>query len=140
MKLYYEKDINNKIKYYKFEKSGSDSIVIEDTFEKGKMNITIVGQDSKGFNRFVYDSTTYNYEGPIKNLALIIIGSILGFIILLVIIIYVIRCLIRRYKENEIDEKKTEKLYNKQDIKKCADFCADFQYMEDENEQKCEKY
>ena len=140
MKLYYEKDINNKIKYYKFEKSGSDSIVIEDTFEKGKMNITIVGQDSKGFNRFVYDSTTHNYEGPIKNLALIIIGSILGFIILLVIIIYVIRCLIRRHKENEIDEKKTEKLYNKQDIKKCADFCADFQYMEDENEQKCEKY
>ena len=47
MELYYEK-YKNSLKYYEVKEKGEDDehiLEISDTFEKGAMNITIVGQD-----------------------------------------------------------------------------------------------
>ena len=53
IELFYEKDINEDLKYYKFQKKGSNKITLSDSFIKGNINIFIVGQDINGFNRFI---------------------------------------------------------------------------------------
>ena len=115
MELYYEKD-KNSLKYYEVnEKEEDDDYILEisDTFVKGPMNITIVGQDSKGFRAFVYAREEYIYIGnPKSYLTYIIIGSIAGAIVLIIII-----CVIyskvkknKKRKEEEYFKKQNEKI------------------------------
>ena len=115
MELYYEKD-KNSLKYYEVnEKEEDDEYILEisDTFVKGPMNITIVGQDSKGFRAFVYAREEYIYIGnPKSYLTYIIIGSIAGAIVLIIII-----CVIyskvkknKKRKEEEYFKKQNEKI------------------------------
>jgi hypothetical protein len=142
IELYYEKDINKDIKYYEFQKTGSGTIEVKDSFENGKLCIIIVGQDTKGFNRFVYYSTTFKYTGD-YSLALTIVITIPGVIILSIVIICVIRYIKRKRRNNKDEEKKTEILYNQKDDKKYADFSSDFKYLSnasDEKESKDDKY
>lgn len=70
------KYINNNSKIYEFQQIGKGTFEKEDSFEKGNMFISIVGQDTKGFNQIVYYSGEYNFKGEKKSyLMVIIIGS-----------------------------------------------------------------
>ena len=117
IKLFYEKDINKDIKYYEFQEKGPNTIKISDSFEKGNMIITIVGQDTEGFKRFVYNTTIYNYKGEKKTyLTLIIISIVVGAVLVILIILYVIRYIRKKNMNNDITKDKvTEKL-------NCKDF------------------
>ena len=126
IKLFYEKD-SNITKYYEFKNKDNNIFEIEDSFKKGFMNITIVGQDTQEFNRFIYDNTKYEYKDEKKSyILIIIIASIVGLIIIAIIIICIIRYRRRKEMENELfGEEKTEILPNKKNNKKetkCLDF------------------
>ena len=98
---------------------GRNTIKISDSFEKGVMNITIVGQDTEGFKRFVYNTTIYNYKGEKKSKpyrTLIIITIVVGAVLVILIILYVIRYIRKKNMNNDITKDKvTEKL-------NCKDF------------------
>ena len=94
-----------------------NTIKISDSFEKGVMNITIVGQDTEGFKRFVYNTTIYNYKGEKKTyLTLIIISIVVGAVLVILIILCVVRYIRKKNMNNDITKDKvTEKL-------NCKDF------------------
>ena len=103
------------------------------------MNISIIGQDTRGFNRFVCDSKTHEYEGKIKYLELIIAGCVIGSIILFVIVFNVVRCVRKCRSDNDNQLIKTDVLKNQ---KKETYESADFKYLsEQKNDEKYnEKY
>ena len=115
MELYYEKDKNN-LKYYEVKEKGEDDehiLEISDSFEKGAMNITIVGQDDEGFRSFVFGRKKYIYiDNPKSYLTYIIIGIVAG-IIALIIIICVICYKVKKKKERKknISKNKMKKYY-----------------------------
>ena len=133
MELYHEKH-KNSLKYYEVKEKGEDDehiLEISDTFEKGAMNITIVGQDYEGYRSFVFSRKEYIYiDNPKSYLTYIIIG-IAGGVIALIIIICVICYKVKKIKKGKEEEYFKEQneiiLLNKSDEKekkyeKCADF------------------
>ena len=126
IQLFYEKDNNTDIKYYKVQKKGSgNSLKISDSFIIGDLNIIVVGQDTQGFNRFVYAQTRYYYEGnDDSNHTLIIVLSILGGICLLVAIIISIRCIRKKLRDSDLESNKAEKLFNQKIEETNPDFLA----------------
>ena len=157
LEQYYEKDKNNNTKYYVFQKKGNDTFEISDTFKKGENIITIIGQDTEGFNRFVYERKTYNYEGEEKekesksNLTGIIIGAVAGgFVLLIIIIVIIVKHknklntrledekikLLKNKCEENTDFKKYEESADFKKYEESADFkklkeCADFKKNEE---------
>ena len=135
MKLYYEKDKNRNIKYYECKDIGNKELEIKDSFEEGEMNIAIVGQDIKGFNKFVYSSTKHIFKKSKIFLVIIIVVSVVLVAILIVLILYF--CKIKRRKNNFDDifgDEKTKVLTNKKAETKCLDFID----YDDENDDKKE--
>ena len=146
IKKYYEKGINNNTKYYEFQRNGTkNTFEIVDSIKREMILITIVGQDTEGFHRFVY--TNHQYDNTEKKekekpeeksyLKIIIIASIIGAILIIVIII----CIAKKRKKyiNEIlEEEKTMELNKQEKEKENADFkkyerSADCEYEIKEN-------
>jgi len=130
------KNINNNSKIYEFQQIGKGTFEKTDSFEKGDMLISIVGQDTKGFNQIVYNSKEYNYKGEKKSyLVVIIIGSI---ILTVIIIFCVLRHIKKKKKSKEPEYEKMQILPNKKD-EDSADFknykeSADFKKYENIND------
>ena len=55
--------------------------------------ITIVGQDTEGFHRFIYTRHEYDYRANEEKtyLTIIIIASVIGAIIIIVLILCIVR-------------------------------------------------
>ena len=67
-------NITKETKIYEFKKKGGGTFQIIDSFEKGLKQVTIIGQDTKEFNRIVYTQKIIVYEEEKKSyLAIIII-------------------------------------------------------------------
>ena len=126
LKKYLEKDIdiNNNTKYYEFQNNGSGSFEILDSFKQGMIFVSIVGQDTEGFNRLVYNGTKYNYRIKEEEsyLTIIIIVSVIGAICLLVVIICIIRCNRKKNVNEKLKDEKEMKLFNEKNEKESDDF------------------
>ena len=134
LELFYAKKNNDNIKCYEFT-TNDNVFEIKDDFLIGKMNITIVGQSTEGFRRFVYDrKKDYYYIGKKKSyLGFIILGCIGGVIVIIIIVHLVIKYTRKRETES-FYEIKTEKkdLINKEEEKaKNEAKSADFDYIKD---------
>ena len=129
IKLFYEKDINKDIKYYEVQKKGINSFKISDSFLKGDINITIVGQDTEGFNRIIYTRTSYYYSGKKESdssshalaITLIVVGSLC---LIVIIIFFFVRSLRRKKMNKELNGLKSEKFCNKKKEEINPDFMA----------------
>ena len=131
LELFNAKKNNNSIKCYEFT-TKKKKIEILDTFEKGLMNITVVGQNTEGFRRFVFDKQEYNYIGKKKsNLTYIILGCVGGAIIILIIIFLVVRYIKKRKMYSYFKNKTKKTLLNKEEekTKKNEIKSADFDYI-----------
>ena len=132
LKLFYTKKNNDSIKCYEVITNES-KIEIEDTFIKGPMNITIVGQSNEGYRRFVYTKEEYDYIGKKKSYTVyIVLGCIGGALIILIIVIIVVKK-IKKRKMELFNEKQT--LLNKAEekAKKEQTGSADFAYINDDS-------
>ena len=104
IELFYEKDKNKNLKYYDFN-TEEDIFEIHDTFEKGLMNISIVGMDNEGYKAIVIAKKEYNYVGNKKSYTTyIVIGCIGGAIIIAIIICIVVKQ-IKKRRENDIEQR-----------------------------------
>ena len=82
------------------------------------MNITIVGQQTEGFRRFVFARKEYDYIGKKKSyLVFIILGCVGGAIIILIIIICVVKHIKKRKMNSLIENKDDKVLLNKAEEK-----------------------
>ena len=125
LKQYLEKDINNNTKYYEFQKNGSGTFEISDSFKQGTIFVSVVGQDTEGFKRLVYAGTRYNYrikEEESNNPTIIIIVSVIGAICLFVIIICIIRFVRKKNMDENLKDEKNINLFNEKNGKESADF------------------
>ena len=124
IKKYYEKDIDNNTKYYEFQRNGSNTIEILDTFKRGMILITMVGQDTEGFHRFVYARFNYDYKAEEEKsyLVVIIIASIAGAIFIFVVILCIMRLTRKKHVDDNFEDEKSMKLYNQKNEKENADF------------------
>ena len=124
IKKYYEKDIDNNTKYYEFQRNGSNTIEIMDTFKRGMILITMIGQDTEGFHRFVYARSNYDYKADEEKsyLVVIIIASIAGVIFIMVVILCIIRLTRKKHVDDNFEDEKSMKLYNQKNEKESADF------------------
>ena len=111
LELYYENDKkNDSLKYYEFT-SKKEYFEIFDTFMIGEKKISIVGQETEGFRRFVFDQMKYNYIGKKKSyLAYIVIGCIVGAIILIIIIRAIYKYIVRKKEEAYFKEREEKML------------------------------
>ena len=131
LELYYENDKkNDSLKYYEFT-SKENFFAIFDTFIKGEIKISIVGQETEGFRRFVFDQIKHEYEGKKKSyLVFIIIGCIAGAIIISIIICVIVKH-IKRKKDEAYFKESEEKMLRyepKEIIEKKEIKSADFDY------------
>ena len=86
--------------------------------------ITMVGQDTEGFHRFVYARSNFDYKAEEEKsyLVVIIIASIAGAIFLIVIILCIIRLTRKKHVDDKFEDEKSMKLYNQKNEKESADF------------------
>ena len=125
IKNYFEKDINNNTKYYEFQRNEThNTIEIFDSIKRGMILITIVGQDTEGFHRFIYARHEYDYRANEEKtyLTIIIIASVIGSIIIIVVILCIVRKKKKKNINKNIEDEKTMKLYNQKNEKESADF------------------
>ena len=127
LELFYAKKNNNNIKCYEFT-TNKKHFEILDTFEKGRLNITIVGQSEEGFRRIVfYTEKNYYYSGwKPSYLTEIILGCVFGAVALAIIIYFIYKCIEKiKYNNYYYNNNKDRDLLNKVEEKnelKSADF------------------
>ena len=134
IELFYEKDKNKSLKYYEFT-TEEDTLEIYDTFEKGLMNITIVGIGIKGYKSIAIDKKENNYVGNKKSYTTyIIIGCIGGAIVSTIIICIVVKQIKKRIENNF--EQKQKILVNQveEKAKKNQIGSADFAGIDEEKD------
>ena len=119
LELFFAKQNNDSIKCYEFT-TNKKTIELLDTFEKGLMNITIVGQNTEGFNKFVFTRKEYNYIGNKKSyLVYIILGCVGGAIIIaIILIVSIVKCIKKRKKIADLEKKIEDEFLDDEDEEK----------------------